>query len=63
MYAKVSVFSPTEKHNLFILLMVLLSFLVEVDAPFSQVWNFFKNLENVPEWDPNMKKTEVIKKT
>ena len=42
--------------------MVLLSFLVEVDAPFDQVWHFFKKLENIPEWDPNMKKADIINK-
>lgn len=43
--------------------MVLLSFLVEVDAPFQEVWKFFQKFENVPEWDPNIKKVEVIKST
>lgn len=35
--------------------MVQLEFEVEVGGPFENVWKYFSQFENVPDWDPNTK--------
>ena len=34
-------------------LMVKLGFKLKINAPLSQVWQYYSNFENIVEWDPN----------